>query len=71
MTDTMTRPEFDLAVHHGTAGPVTDLAADTVARWRESDPSWKAKHWAYTDPDEHRARRLRPINLSTRTKATD
>ncbi|MEV6059885.1 hypothetical protein AB0L62_07755 [Nocardia asteroides] len=68
MADTVSRSEFDLAAHFGVAGPATDLTPATIQRWRERDPDWKAKHWAYTEPDQHRARHLRPINLTTRTK---
>ncbi|MFC8383561.1 hypothetical protein [Nocardia sp. NPDC057272] len=71
MTDSVTRPEFDLAVHHGIAGPATDLTATTVAQWRGSDPGWKAKHWAYSDLDHYGARRLRPLNVTTRAMTAD
>ncbi|MGW6730666.1 hypothetical protein ACWF9G_32605 [Nocardia sp. NPDC055029] len=68
MADTLSRSEFDLAAHFGVAGPATDLAPATIKRWRAGDPDWKGKHWAYTEPDDFEARRLRPINLATRTK---
>ncbi|MFE1595454.1 hypothetical protein [Nocardia sp. NPDC058705] len=71
MTDSVTRLEFDLAVHYGIAGPSADLTATTIAQWRERDPGWKAKHWAYTDPDNYGARRLRPINVTTRAAVAD
>ncbi|WP_063047849.1 hypothetical protein [Nocardia pseudovaccinii] len=68
-TTVLTRAEFDTAEHFGTAGAVTALAAETVARWREQFPDWKAKHWGYTDPEApHGARHLRPINVAPRTK---
>ncbi|MBF6100466.1 hypothetical protein IU510_20620 [Nocardia cyriacigeorgica] len=67
MTHTRSRSEFDLAVHLGVAGPATALAGATVDRWRELDPEWKGKHWAYSDPDGHNARYLRPTNLAART----
>ncbi|MEV4241354.1 hypothetical protein AB0J47_40045 [Nocardia sp. NPDC049737] len=68
-TLTLTRAEFDSAEHFGAAGVVTALGEDTVTRWREQHPDWKAKHWGYSDPDEHGARFLRPINLAPRTKS--
>ncbi|WP_181699025.1 hypothetical protein [Nocardia sp. GTS18] len=67
MADTMTRPEFELAAHLGVAGVATALAPATVERWREADPGWKGKHWAYTEPDDLGARRLHPVNLTNRT----
>ncbi|MGW4366996.1 hypothetical protein ACWEKT_15245 [Nocardia takedensis] len=68
-TTTLTREEFVTAEHFGAAGPATALAEQTVTRWREQHPDWKAKHWGYTDPEgPHGARRLRPINVATRTK---
>ncbi|MEV0768624.1 hypothetical protein [Nocardia salmonicida] len=71
MTDSMTRAELDLATHLGVAGPATDLQPTTIQRWREADPGWKGKHWAYTEPDDLGARHLRPVNLTTRTKTED
>lgn len=68
MTDTLTRPEFDLATHLGEAGAAAALQPATVQRWRESNPDWKGKHWAYTAPDDLGARHLRPINLGNRTQ---
>ncbi|WP_280206547.1 hypothetical protein [Nocardia cyriacigeorgica] len=67
MTHTVSRSEFDLDVHLVDAGPARALADATVDRWRELDPEWKGKHWAYSDPDGHHARYLRPINLAPRT----
>ncbi|MGY2087850.1 MULTISPECIES: hypothetical protein [Nocardia] len=68
-TTVLTRAEFDTAEHFGAAGAVTALADETVARWREQFPDWKAKHWGYTDPEApHGARHLRPINVAPRTK---
>ncbi|MFD4432594.1 hypothetical protein [Nocardia sp. NPDC058497] len=68
MVDTVARSEFDLAAHFGVAGSATDLTPQTIERWRASDPDWKGKHWAYTEPDNCDARRLRPINLAIRAK---
>ncbi|MGY1947631.1 hypothetical protein [Nocardia asiatica] len=68
-TTTLTRTEFDTAEHFGAAGAVTALGPDTVDRWREQYPDWKAKHWGYTDPESpHGARYLRPINVAPRPK---
>ncbi|WP_433204717.1 hypothetical protein ACQP1G_16510 [Nocardia sp. CA-107356] len=67
-TLTLTRAEFDSAEHFGAAGTVTALGENTVTRWREQHPDWKAKHWGYSDPDQHGARFLRPINVTARTK---
>ncbi|MEV0688392.1 hypothetical protein AB0I35_31490 [Nocardia sp. NPDC050378] len=71
MADSLTRSEFDLAVHLGTAGSVGALKSSTIEAWRANDPSWKGKHWAYTEPDDRGAHRLHPINISPRTKSTD
>ncbi|WP_157187582.1 hypothetical protein [Nocardia vinacea] len=67
-TLTLTRTDFDSAEHFGTAGTITALSEPTVTRWREQHPDWKAKHWRYSDPDQHGARFLHPINVAARTK---
>ncbi|MBF6215925.1 hypothetical protein IU469_31905 [Nocardia puris] len=68
-TTTLTRDEFDTAEHFGAAGAATALEPDTIARWREQFPDWKAKHWHYTDPaDPHGAQHLRPVNVVPRPK---
>ncbi|WP_433755787.1 hypothetical protein [Nocardia sp. CA-135398] len=66
-TLTLTRAEFDSAEHFGTAGTVTALGENTVTRWREQHPDWKAKHWCYSDPGHYGARFLHPINVTPRT----
>lgn len=68
MSTTLTRAELDLATHLGVAGPASELQPTTIQRWQASDPEWKGKHWAYTEPDDFGARHLHPINLTTRTK---
>lgn len=65
MLHTLTRDEFSLAEHFGAAGPVTDLGADTVTRFRDHAPDWAGKHWVYSEPDDRGARYLHPANITT------
>ena len=67
-TVTLTRGEFDTAVHFGAAGTANALGEATIERWRSEQPQWKGKHWGYTDASEHPhgARFLRPINVAPR-----
>ncbi|WP_028478885.1 hypothetical protein [Nocardia sp. CNY236] len=67
-TPTIDRDQLKCAEHFGTAGPVTALTENTIARWRKQHPDWKAKHWGYSEPDHQGARMLQPINVVSRTK---
>ncbi|MBF6173598.1 hypothetical protein [Nocardia blacklockiae] len=68
MTDTITRDEYTFAEHLGAAGAIAALGEATVESWRGLHPDWQGKYWSYTNPDEHGARYLAPINVAARPK---
>ncbi|MFF0494376.1 hypothetical protein ACFYTQ_35620 [Nocardia sp. NPDC004068] len=73
MVDVLTRTDYDHRQYLGSAGPVTALADDIVARWRAEHPDWTAKYWAFqpaedTDPVRAQHFWLRPVNVAARGK---
>ncbi|MBB5916774.1 hypothetical protein BJY24_005686 [Nocardia transvalensis] len=71
MADTISRDDYVLGEHLGSAGPATALGEATIERWRAEHPDWQGKHWTYTDPDNLGARFLTPINITPRPKNKD
>ncbi|MBF6331890.1 hypothetical protein [Nocardia transvalensis] len=68
MPETLTHADYVLAEHLGAAGSAAALSEATRERWHADHPGWQGKHWAYSDPDEHTARHLHPINVAPRPK---
>lgn len=65
----LTRDDYDRLEHYGYAGPTTALTdTDTVDRWQQGLPGWRARHWAYLNDDG--VLRLAPVNVARRTTAT-
>lgn len=65
--DTMTREQYESAVHFGTAGPASLLDQQTVNAWQDGFTGWAGKFWLYT-VDSDGITVLRPLNVTNRRK---
>lgn len=68
MIDTISREEYEQAVHFGSAGPASDLSEQAITDWRRDAQGWSGKYWIFLRGDDG-VWALRPLNVTGRKRS--